>query len=163
MAFASPFGGTIAITDSGLEITFGTINFNKNPEAYRDLLGLMGDASDFGFDGTLTSAAMLAATAVLSAKGTKREMVPAPAKLNTARAKTNKPPIPQHVVIRSVKFSIRMAKRMPLGMDRRVRTFAEGISGNKRKARSTASAKRSLSIRFGSTMCRLMTRQRRRR
>jgi hypothetical protein len=27
-------------------------------------------------------------------------MVPAPAKLNAARAKTNKPPIPQHVVIK---------------------------------------------------------------
>jgi hypothetical protein len=83
-----------------LEITFGTISFNKSPEAYHDLLGLMGDASDFGFDSTLTSAAMLAATAILSAKGTKREIVSAPTKLNVARAKTNKPPIPQHVVIR---------------------------------------------------------------
>jgi hypothetical protein len=99
MAFASPFGGTIGITDSGLEITFGTINFNKNPEALPRSVGLMGDAG-FGFDSTLTSVAVLAATAILSAKGTKREMVPAPAKLNTARAKTNKPPIPQHVVIK---------------------------------------------------------------
>jgi hypothetical protein len=54
----------------------------------------------FGFDSTLTWVAMLAATAILSAKGAKREMVPAPAKLNTVRAKTNKPPIPQHVVIK---------------------------------------------------------------
>jgi hypothetical protein len=58
MAFASPFGGTIEITGSGLEIIFGTISFNKSPEAYHDLLGLMGDASDFGFDSTLTSAAV---------------------------------------------------------------------------------------------------------
>ena len=54
----------------------------------------------FGFDSTLTWVAMLAATAILSAKGANREMVPAPAKLNTVRAKTNKPPIPQHVVIK---------------------------------------------------------------
>jgi hypothetical protein len=100
MLFASPFGGTVGITASGLEITFGTINFNKHPEAYRDLLGLIGDTADFGFDSTLTLIAMLAATAILSAKGTKREMVPAPAKLNAVRAKTNKPPIPQHVVIK---------------------------------------------------------------
>ena len=44
MAFASPFGGTIEITGSGLEITFGTISFNKSPEAYTILSGLMGDA-----------------------------------------------------------------------------------------------------------------------
>jgi hypothetical protein len=93
MAFASPFGGAIEITGSGLEITFGTISFNKSPEAYHNLLGLMRDASDFGFDSTLTSAAMLAATAILSAKGTKR----APTKLNASRAKM---PIAQHVVIK---------------------------------------------------------------
>jgi hypothetical protein len=69
-------------------MTFGTISFNKNLEAYRHLANLMSDASDFGFDSTLTSAAMLTATAILSAKGTKREMVPVPAKLNAARAKT---------------------------------------------------------------------------
>jgi hypothetical protein len=99
MAFASPFGGTIEATGSGLEITFGTISLNKGSEAHGDLSGLIGDATDFGFDSTLTSAAMLTATAILSAKGTKREIVSAPAKLNAARAKTNKPPIPQHVVI----------------------------------------------------------------
>src|SRR5215468_3522382 len=41
MAFASPFGGTIRITGSGLEITFGTISFDKSPETYHDLFGLM--------------------------------------------------------------------------------------------------------------------------
>jgi hypothetical protein len=50
MAFASPFGGTIVITGSGLEITVKTISFNKGPEAFHDLLGLMSDANDFGFD-----------------------------------------------------------------------------------------------------------------
>jgi hypothetical protein len=94
MVFASPFGGTIAITASGLEITFGTISFNKSSEAYRHLADLISDAGDFGFDSTLTSVAMLTATAILSAKGTKREMVSAPTKLNAARAKSNKPPIP---------------------------------------------------------------------
>jgi hypothetical protein len=83
-----------------LEITFGTISFNKSPEAYHDLSGLTGDGSHFGFDSTLTSVAMLTATAILSAKGTRREMVPAPTKLNAVRAKINKPPNPQHVVIK---------------------------------------------------------------
>jgi hypothetical protein len=43
---------------------------------------------------------MLSATAILSAKGTKREIVSAPAKLNAARSKVNKPPIRQHIVIK---------------------------------------------------------------
>jgi hypothetical protein len=92
----------------------------------------MGDASDFGFDSTLTSAAILAATAILSAMGTKREIVSAPTKLNAARAKTNKPPIRGHI---------------------RQQAHGPQHSG----------ANKSLLIPCGSTMCLLMTRQRRHR
>jgi hypothetical protein len=67
----------------------GTISFNKSPEAYGDLSRLIGDASDFGFDSTFTSVAMLAATAILN-KGTRRKIVSAPTKLNAARDKTNR-------------------------------------------------------------------------
>jgi hypothetical protein len=39
-----------------------------------------------------------------------------------------------------------MAKHLPSGMDRRARTLAEDISGNKRMARSTANAKKRIGV-----------------
>ena len=59
----------------GKAAVFGTISFNKSPEAYHDLMGLMGDASDFRFDRTLTSVTMLAATvpSTAAARGVRRD------------------------------------------------------------------------------------------